>query len=309
MSLQRFESFVPKNIEQRQQKLRQIQKEKEETLLSLIPMLEQNIDNLYDVKSEDKYVNILLEEFSDVIIKKDFLNYPETLFFFKREQNMHGYYQLKYVGEYNLREFWILYDIFYIFENAIGYNNAKKFIRGFIIKYLGLKDFILEDGSNYRKSLETEKHFQPLDESFVPKNIDQRSQKLNQIQQQKVQIAQQMAFKLKESIKNLKPTDHFSQKMTDILKDCKIDVVINQANKVKLINAIMIYSNDNSWLIRIDLDWDNVVFYSGEHLYDHFWTLDAKVFSETLKKFFKTHLDLEVPECYQSAGEHPSLKA
>lgn len=312
MSLQRFESFVPKNIEQRQQKFLQIQKQKEETLLSLIPTLEQNIDNLYDVKSEDINVNILLGDFRDVIIKKDFLNYPETLFFFKREQNMHGTFQLKYIGEYNLREFWILYDIFYLLENRIGYNNTKKLIKAFITKYFGLKDFVLEDGSNYRKSLDVEIHFSSLDnldESFVPKNIDQRSQKLSQIQHQKEQMTQQMAFKLKESIKILKPTDHFSQKMTEILKDCKIVVDINIANKIKLINAIMIYSNDNFWLIRIDLDWDNVVFYSGEHLYEHFWNLDAKAFSDTLREFFKTHLDIEVPVCYRSAGEHPPLSA
>lgn len=97
----RFEIFVPKNLDKRQEKLKLIKEKELKELNKLVVKLSNTVSTFKCLKIDSEAEKFFISQFVDVQIKIDHDKYSNTIFFFDKDNN--------YLSEYNskIKYFWI----------------------------------------------------------------------------------------------------------------------------------------------------------------------------------------------------------
>lgn len=141
MSLHRFESFVPKKLDVRQERMRLIKEKELKELKELSIKLSNVVSTFKDLKIDNEVESFFIDMFIDCQIKFDYEAYPNIIFFFDKND--------KHLAEYDLKEeeFWINdKNILSILElkYALHHYEFDILITTCVEKYFKLKDFIVE---------------------------------------------------------------------------------------------------------------------------------------------------------------------
>lgn len=133
MSLHRFESFIPKNLDQRKEKMRLIKEKELKELNEMVSKLSNIISTFKDLKIDDEKEQLFIRKFINCQIKIDNDEYPNEIFFFDNKD--------KYLASYDSKnqEFWISYEnIWFLFERVKDQVKAKDWIE----KYFKLRSTV-----------------------------------------------------------------------------------------------------------------------------------------------------------------------
>ena len=145
MSLHRFESFVPKNLSDRPERLRAIKEKELQMTVEVAKGLKKRTEKFKGLKSEDKVEQFFLDMFTDCQIKINPQHPRVVLFFEKGNQFGNG----KYLADYDLSNetFYVSTSNFFAIierEHDLSYGNTELKVAECVAKYLGLKDFDID---------------------------------------------------------------------------------------------------------------------------------------------------------------------
>ena len=152
-NLHTFETFVPRNIEKRQEELERRTALFNKELIKTSERLQHSVNLLKDVVTEYPQEQTFIDIFKNSAIKYDLEEYPESIFFM-----LNG----EFLTEYNLKtkEFEYSHSIYSIFnpEYSLQYNDIQTFIMHMVEKHfkIGLVTLSI---SNYTRTSWVEKHF------------------------------------------------------------------------------------------------------------------------------------------------------
>jgi len=156
--LYRFETFVPKNLDQRQEKSRLFKERKVAELNELANKLFNIISTFKNLKIKDEKESFFIHQFIDCQIKIDYDAYPDKIFFFDEYGN--------YLSEYDSKsqEFWISYPNVWSpleFNYNLDSIEIMKLTANWIEEHFKLKnvstlDVLEGEGSSI------EEHFKPI---------------------------------------------------------------------------------------------------------------------------------------------------
>jgi len=134
--LMTFETFVPKNLEKRQEEFKRIQEKEEKELNDLASRLPKIIEGFKDLKINDEREQFFIDKFKNCKIKTDHKIYPNEIFFFDQKDN--------YLASYDSKneEFWIsLQNIWSFLESNydLNYDQVKELTKAWIEQHFKLR--------------------------------------------------------------------------------------------------------------------------------------------------------------------------
>ena len=134
--LHKFETFVPKNLEKRQEELKRMQEKEEKELNELASKLSKIIEGFKDIVVDDEKEQFFIDKFVNCKIKIDHKKYPNEIYFFDQSD--------KYLGEYDSKnmEFWISYNNIWSFLESnynLNYNQVKDLTQAWVEEHFKLR--------------------------------------------------------------------------------------------------------------------------------------------------------------------------
>lgn len=140
MKLQKFESFTPRNIEARQERMRLMKEKDLKDAQELVAQLNKVTSTFKGLKIEEGAEQFFIKKFIDCRIKIDQMNDENLIFFFDRNGN--------YLGEYNPKStyFWISHNNVWVTLESkyfLSYDQILSLTESWIEKHFRLKSVLI----------------------------------------------------------------------------------------------------------------------------------------------------------------------
>jgi len=156
--LLKFETFVPKNLEKRQEELKRLQEKEKRDLKELANKMQEIVKTFKDVVVEDRAEEWFVDQFAAAKIKTDNVEFPHKIYFFNRDD--------KYLGNYDFKDgyFWLSFPniwSYFLLEYGYLYDQIKELTQRWIEKHFKLEQIkIIHDSGN--TSPQVEQHFKHI---------------------------------------------------------------------------------------------------------------------------------------------------
>jgi len=137
--LMKFESFVPKNLEKRQEELKRIKEREKIELKELALQLQKAVDKLKDVKNVDKKEKFFIEIFKNVKIQIDNNFTGEIIFIDNNQFSSKGI-----LASYNVKDKIVYVSYYYIWEKIemlfqLEHSIIEKILKNYLNKYFDIE--------------------------------------------------------------------------------------------------------------------------------------------------------------------------